>query len=175
MKRFCLLLSLLLLLTGCAKVPSDDSILVFIEETDGCTVENNGQRIMPGEDAVFTLNFDYGLSLAGTDYNGKTRTETSRRTVTLTLVNVRVPTRVKLSLTYDYAQITYHANGGIPLHSVEDQTTISYSLSKRSRPNTDTGSDLFAREGYTLVGWNTEADGSGTSVGLGSRVSIPGG
>ena len=175
MKRICLILSLLLLLCGCAKAPSDDSILVFIEEIEGCTIENNGQRIHPGENAVFTLNFDYGISLAGTDYAGKALTDVQRRTVTLTLLNVQCPTRVKLSLTHNYAQITYHANGGVPLHSVEDQTTISYSLSAHARPNTDTGADLYARTGYTLVSWNTKPDGSGTAVGLGSRVSVPSG
>ena len=31
--------------------------------------------------------------------------------------------------------------------------------------------DAASREGYTLIGWNTKPDGSGTSVGLGSRIS----
>lgn len=175
MKRICLILALLLLLCGCAKTSGDDSILVFIEELEGCTIENNGQRIMPGDDAVFTLKFDYGVSLADTDYAGKTRTETQSRTVTLTLLDVVRPTRVKLTLTHNYAQITYHANGGVPLHSVEDQTTISYSLSSHARPNTETGAELYGRSGYTLVSWNTKADGSGTEVGLGSRVTVPNG
>lgn len=173
MKRICLLLALALLLTGCSGTANDRSILVTIEEVDGCTIENNGQRIQPGENAVFTLTFDYGLGLAETDYAGISRTETSSRTTTLTLENVQYPTRVKLQLTYDYAEITYHANGGYPLHSVEEETTISYSLSKHTRPNTDIGTDLFARESHTLTGWNTKPDGSGTRVGLGSRVSVP--
>ena len=173
MKRICLLFSLLLVLTGCAKVPADDSILVFIEETEGCLIENNGQRIIPGEDAVFTLTFDSGIALAGTDYSGKSRTETNRRTVTLTLEDVRRPTRVHLSLARDYVDITYHANGGYAVHSEQTQSTKTYSLNNHSRPNTDIGTDLFAREGYTLVSWNTKADGNGTEVGLGSRVSVP--
>ena len=37
------------------------------------------------------------------------------------------------------------------------------------RLNTAQG-DLFTRDGYTLYGWNTEADGSGVSIGLGSRA-----
>ena len=173
MKRICLILSLLLLMSGCATAESDSRICVMIEEIEGCTIENNGQWILPGDDVIFNLTFDYGLSLAGTDYSGKARTEASGRNVTLTLEDVRYPTRVKLRLTYNYAQITYHANGGDPLHSTEDHTTISYALDAHIRPNTDTGSDLFAREGHTLLCWNTEPDGSGTRVGLGSRVSVP--
>ena len=175
MKRICLFLSLLLVLPGCTKVPQDNSILVFIEEVEGCTVDNNGQRVAPGENAVFTLTFDSGIGLAGTDYSGKTRTETNHRTVTLTLEDVRRPTRVRLSLTHDYVDITYHANGGYALHSADSQSTVTYSLNNHTRPNTDTGTDLFVREGYTLVSWNTKADGTGTQVGLGSRVSIPNG
>ena len=32
------------------------------------------------------------------------------------------------------------------------------------------GANYFTREGYILSGWNTEPDGSGTHIGLGSRV-----
>lgn len=176
LKRFLLLLlGAALLFSGCSGAAAEERVLVVIEEIEGCTIENNGQLVTPGEDAIFTLTFDYGLSLAGTDYDGKTRTETSKRTTTLTLTDVRYPTRVSLSLTRSYAEITYHANGGYALHSVEDAITKSYSLNNHTRPNTDTGTDLFAREGCTLVCWNTEADGSGTRVGLGSRVSVPAG
>ncbi|MBE5796516.1 MAG: hypothetical protein E7327_03960 [Clostridiales bacterium] len=39
------------------------------------------------------------------------------------------------------------------------------------RVNTAQGTRYFTREGYILTGWNTEADGSGTAVGLGSRIA----
>lgn len=170
-----LILTAILSLPGCAGPKKDNRVLVSIEETEGFTVENNGILVYPGEDAVFTITLDYGLSLAGTDYNGKSRMETTRRTTTLTLEDIRYPTRVHLSLTRDYVEITYHANGGTPIHNAEDQITESYSLSNHSRPNTDTGTDLFAREGYTLTCWNTEPDGSGVQVGLGSRVTVSSG
>ena len=38
------------------------------------------------------------------------------------------------------------------------------------RVNTAQGTRYFTREGYLLAGWNTEPDGSGTAVGLGSRT-----
>lgn len=175
LRIICLIISMLLLLSGCSEPEPDTRIQVFIQEADGFTVENNGQLIVPGSDAVFTVTFDRGISLADTDYSGKTRTESSGKTITLTLEDVRYPTRVSLELTRQYAHITYHANGGDPLHTAEDTVTKSVSLSVHPRANTDTGTDMFARNGYTLLCWNTEPDGSGTRVGLGSRVSTPNG
>ena len=175
MLRILCLFLMIALLVGCsdAETPQDRRIQVFLQEAEGCTIENNGQFVEPGADAVFTLTFDRGVSLAGTDYEGNTRTETEGKTITLTLVDVRFPTRVRLQLTHNYAEITYHGNGGYPLHTVEDTVTKSVSLSVHTRPNTDTGTDMFARDGYTLLCWNTKADGTGTRVGLGSRVSTP--
>ena len=172
MKKLCLLLALLLALSGCADPDHTAYITVVIEETEGCAVEANGLRILPGEDAVFALTLDPGLGLAGTDYDGVTRTRTQGQVTTLTLEDVRYPTRIRLRLSHSNTQITYHANGGLPLSGGEEAVTVSYSLLKHLRPNTDTGTGLFAREGHTLLCWNTRPDGSGTEVGLGSRVTV---
>ncbi len=173
MKRIIVLfLAVALLLSGCGNRIHDRRILVSIAEADGCTVENNGQYILPGEDAVFTLTLDRELSLTGTDYPGSIQIDSRGRTVTLTVLSVQYPTRISLDLSHDYASITYDANGGYALHSSESQITKDYSLSRRNRPNTDTGSETFAREGHTLICWNTKADGSGTRIGLGSRITV---
>ena len=50
----------LLLLSACRERPAPDTVLVFLEETRGCTVEENGRRVPVGEDAVFTLRLDRG-------------------------------------------------------------------------------------------------------------------
>lgn len=39
------------------------------------------------------------------------------------------------------------------------------------RENTLLGTSYFRRDGYVLTGWNTAPDGSGTHIGLGSRVT----
>ncbi len=175
LKRFCFLLLCLLLLSGCSDVQNDRRILVSIREASGCTIENNGQRILPGEDAVFTIALEQGLSLTGTNYPGTVQIDSKGRTATLTVTAVSYPTQITLELSHDSARITYHANGGYALHSLDNEITKEYSLLRRSRPNTDTGTDTFAREGHTLVCWNTEPDGSGTRVGLGSRITVTGG
>ena len=165
----------LFLLPGCQKQTSPDTVLVFLEETHGCTVEDNGQRVAVGANAVFTLRLDRGWSLADTDYSGEFDISVSDRTVTLTLRDIRYPTRVCLSLASRYCTVTYAANGGQSIHGGSLQESKTYDLTYHARPNTALGTDLFAREGYTLIGWNTHSDGSGTAVGLGSRVSVPDG
>lgn len=167
-RRLLLLPVLLLLLLLPASALSEGGVLVFIEEGEGFTVENNGQRVLPGEDAVFTVQMERGFILAGTDYAGESGIETEGRTVTLTLHCVTVPTRVRLVTSTKYCTVSYDANGG---RSKAGETVLEkrYSLSAHPRPNTE--SILFERDGCALIGWNTRRDGQGERIGLGSRVT----
>lgn len=165
----------LLPLTGCRGREAPDTVLVFLEEVHGCTVEDNGQQIVVGEDAVFTLQLDRGWSLSETDYPGRFDISVSDRTATLTLHEVQYPARVHLRLASRYCTVTYLANGGQSVKGGPLQQSKTYDLTYHPRPNTALGTDLFVREGYTLTGWNTRSDGSGDAVGLGSRVSAPDG
>ncbi len=64
--------------------------------------------------------------------------------------------------------ITYHGNGGVRRDGSEAMTLPrSYA---HLRVNTAQGTRYFSREGYVLTGWNTEQDGSGEAVSLGSRI-----
>ena len=158
----------LFLLSGCGDGPEPETrIQVSILESQGFTVENNGQYIRPGEDAVFLLNMDSGFTLADTDYAGACRTAVDGRRIELTLENVRYPTHVALRLTSRYVSITYEPNGG-----TGEAVTVAYDTTNHLRPNTSTGAGSFTRDGYTLVSWNTRPDGTGERVGLGSRVSV---
>ena len=156
-----------LLLAGCgAAAAVDTRIQVSLMVQDGCTVEENGLWIEPGMDAVFRLRMDEGCSLADTDYHGGYSTELKDGYLELTLKEVRRPVRVNLRLTKDYSTITYDPNGG-------DGHTIvkTYDRTGHLRPNTENGQEMFRRDGYSLVSWNTEPDGSGIRVGLGSRIT----
>lgn len=162
---------LLLLLSGCGEDREPETrILVSIRESAGFTVENNGQYIQPGGSVEFLLNTDSGLFLVGTDYDGVCRTAVYGRQTRLTLENVQYPTRVALELTDLYTAVTYEPNGG-----TGEAATVACDTAVHLRPNTSIGTDMFSREGCTLTGWNTRADGTGERVGLGSRVSVPGG
>ena len=172
LKKLLLLAMVFAALSSClpSALAGDSRILVAIEEGDGFAVEQNGLRILPGKDAVFTLTLSRGIALTGTDYPGETDIQTQGKAVTLTLHHVNYPTRVRLTLSTKYCTVTYDGNGGATADG-ETEVEKRYSLSVHPRPNTETGRNLFLREGYTLIGWNTRSDGKGERIGLGSRVT----
>ena len=67
------------------------------------------------------------------------------------------------------SEILYLGNGGTLLYGSGDRLLRAGGVS-HLRVNTLQGSAYFHREGWVLTGWNTEADGSGTEAGLGSRI-----
>ncbi len=163
MKKICVfLLIMTIFLTGCA-AEKQTAVPVSILEEEGFTVENNGQWVEPGEDAVFLLTLPEGYAVGSTDYNGEYQVGMSGGAHCLILKGIRYPTKISIEMTTHFAAITYDPNGG-------DGETVTelYDRSVHTRPNTVT--ELFTREGYTLVCWNTEPDGSGQRIGLGSRT-----
>ena len=158
------------LFAGCGDVAVNArQIPVGIELMPEITVENNGQFVQPGEDAVFYLKPAEGLTLKETNYAGDYTVIMEDGKIKLTLKAVRYPTRVAVELTDSFVTVTYDPNGA------GERITIPYDTSLRSRPNTANSIDLFSRPGYTLVAWNTQPDGSGERIGLGSRVTVPDG
>ncbi len=164
MKRLLWLLAVIFLLWGCQSAPAETAIQISLVEEPGFTVEQNGQWVQPGDTAVFRLKMDRGVSLSGTDYPGTYSAEVKDGVLELTLEQVQYPAQVRLRLTTQYATITYDPNG-----AAQDAVVTTQDMSLHARPNTQT--KLFTRPGWTQVAWNTKADGSGTRIGLGSRVS----
>ena len=173
MRRICavLLMLMLLLLCGCAEQPETPSyITVSLALPEGCGVLENGLRITSGQDAVFELVVEEGYEFSRVDYDGEYTTEYKHGVLYLRLLSVRYSTMAPVTLTSRFCSITYEPNGGEGAAE-----TVTYDRSNHLRPNTSIGIDLFDRKGFTLIGWNTAPDGSGISVGLGSRVSVPDG
>ena len=174
MKRIlCLLLSVItvLLLSSCAAQRTDTLVSVLIEDGENYRVDEALVSLKPGDYACFYVKTDPDYAVVATDYRGKYSLTRTRGMTKLILEDVRVPTRVRLELSRDFRTIQYEANGGEALTGRGRSVTETYSIAEHRRPNVSIGTDLFAREGYTLTGWNTEPDGSGLRVGLGSRVS----
>ncbi len=65
--------------------------------------------------------------------------------------------------------LTYHANGGEFKNGFNGTDTFSAVFFLN--PNTLQDNGSFARDGYTLIGYNTKEDGTGEYVTLGSRVN----
>ena len=154
--------------------PDPAPLLVSITEVEGCQVQNNGLRVSPGEDAVFRLKMEPDFSVSGVDYDGEWELAGEGNEKILTLQNIRVPARVTLTLTNRFTYLCYRANGGEGNGEYGEEVIKSCDLTNHIRPNTARASELFTRPGYSLTSWNTEADGSGVRVGLGSRVTTEG-
>lgn len=168
MKRMLCFFLILLLLTGCAAQVQENrqEISVCVEEGYGFTAEESLYSVLPGEDVQFQLRTQRGISVTGADYPGEYQLSREKGVTTLLLKNVVFPARVHLTLSSRYCTISYNPNGGLG-----EVFSVNYSLSYHTRPNTAIGTNRFFRGGYTLTGWNTAPDGTGISVGLGSRVS----
>ena len=170
-KRISLLLTVVLLcglLCACGQTTFRPKIQVTLVETNGFSVEENGIWIYPGQNVCFTLQMHTGWELTDADYDGSYYIWKENGVTKLELRNVCYPTRVTPEVTGYNRRITYDPNGG-----AGEITAVTYNISVHTRPNTAIGTDLFSRDGYTLTGWNTAPDGSGTRVGLGSRITVP--
>lgn len=69
-------------------------------------------------------------------------------------------------------KITYDANGGNTFEG-DENFTLDYDIPIQfTSPTTILGTHFMEREGYTLESFNTEKDGSGVRIGIGSSVDI---
>ena len=168
MRRIIALVLIVLLLWGCAPQEALPSyITVSLSLPTGCYVDENRQQILSGDDVFFELTLAPGYRVSGLDYDGTYSIEYGDNRVYVLLENVLYPTMATVKVTSQFCTINYEPNG-----AVDTAYHVSYDREQHLRPNTEIG-NRFEREGYTQLGWNTEADGSGTAVGLGSRVSVP--
>jgi len=160
---------LIFVLCGCSgkESPAPTTVKAVIVETPWATVENNGVAVLPGEDAVFHITATEGFSLTGTDYSGNTQITQDGTQIVLTLKEISYPVRVNLNLSSDNFVLRYEPNGGMG-----EAFTVIQEKKYHLRPNTANANVPFTRDGYTLTGWNTQPDGSGTSAGLGSRITV---
>lgn len=165
---------LLLFLGGCGAEglrPNTDICNIVVESGEHFSVFGYAQQVERGADVSFTVKLTGNNLIESVDYPNYSITNQEIASIdgvnyqTLTLYNVRYSTAVSI-MTYQPYSIRYYANTGEGADSVAD---ISSSLS-HLRLNTALGGGLFNRSGYTQTGWNTRPDGTGLSVGQGSRI-----
>lgn len=145
---------------------------VVLEEGTGFQAAESARTVKKGEDLRFRLALEPGYLFESADYPDYTVSYGTKADVLeLTVHEVKYSTVISVSVRKADLLIRYHANGGQWLQGKSGgQVREAAALSSHQRINTLAGADLLSREGYTLTGWNTEADGSGAHIGLGSRV-----
>ena len=147
-------------------------------------VSENPVTVRRGEEAAFTLRMKDGACvLQITRQNAAVEAQIRNefdKTTSVRLPDIRYSAVYQTECGSAEAYLAYDPNGGRYIDQPEGSEadgayTVGVSLQSRLRPNTERGTDRFVREGYVLTGWNTEPDGSGEAVGLGSRVTVEAG
>ena len=166
--------ALLFALTACGAPEGEGEAFprrVVLEAGEGFTADRYAAQTAPGGELRFELRAEEGYTVTGADFPGYALERRQGGGVTLVLRPVRYSTAVRLEVERSGQTLRYHANGGARLDGGDGAQAVEAPVTpSHLRLNTSTGTDLFQRPGYTLTGWNTEPDGSGGAVGLGSRV-----
>ncbi len=147
---------------------------VVLEDNEAFVAKESVLRVPRGGTAVFSLRVNEGYTLIGTDFSDSANAmlQMDGTSATLTIHNVIYPAVVSIMADKTPITIQYAANGGTRLDGLDASMPISIDVTdSKLRHNTSVGIDLFSRDGFTLIGWNTAPDGNGTAVGLGSRVA----
>lgn len=174
-----LLVAVLVFSCGCGKRAQDETVSVSIVDSVFFTTENSVGKVERGSDFSTVLQFRSGYEFVSCSYP-EYQTEKVADGVLLTLKNVTCPSRVTVACDIKqpfpdgielHCTINYDFNGGVLRGSGETRTSVDYILTQHLRPNTFNGVQV-EKEGYVLVGWNTQADGNGIHIGLGSRVTV---
>ena len=171
MKRYlaaALVLLALLCLASCnARTKEEPTIPVSMTEGVHFTLEDNGFSVEPGDDVAFTLHLDDGYSVTAVHYDGPSAITNYGTSARVTLKNVRFPTRVSVEVAGHFRTVIYDPNG-----AGGEAVSRVYNLETKPRPNVSIGTDIFERPGFVLESWNTQPDGSGERIGLGSRMTV---
>ena len=154
-----------LLLGGCGeRMPQARRVRVVLEESSAYTAEVYALEGEAGSSFSFLLHPADGCSVAGCDVPNAYWQEEMAGT-RLVLPEVSYSRQVHVDVEESGLAICYHRNDG-------SGETVSVSVRRTHlRVNTEAAGGRFIRPGYTLAGWNTKPDGSGTEVLPGSRVS----
>ena len=159
-------LLILLLLTSCnysdnAKSPdSKATVKIIIEDNDNLDISTNCYEASYSSDLTISLYPKENYKISGCDYNDYS-IERENDHYDITLHKVKYPTVVSVFTSLAPIKAEY---------SINDDSFTEYPDDSHIKINTCKYQDLFKTDGYTLYGWNTKKDGTGTEIGLGSRI-----
>ena len=153
-----------------AKTPEQVYITVLEDDTVSVQSFILAER---GADVELELTVADGYGFESCDYIGDYSVSSYMGKILLRLQDVKYDVRLDIKTNTMDQAIYYHLNGGA--FCDPDQSGDSYvrfaDLSHHLRANTDIATGTIFRDGYTQIGWNTQPDGSGEQIGLGSRVT----
>ncbi len=161
-----LILLAALALTGCGQLHTKEKQTVchvVLEDNDKLTVQDAVQTVTRGDAVTFHIAPEEGYYVSSVS-SPDAEIVTGGSDVTVTLPHVLYSETVT-------AQVEQYAYS---IHYVASNKFTKYIPDTHLRVNTARATEVEARAGYTLVGWNTEPDGTGTYVGLGSRIEMQG-
>ena len=119
-----------------------------------------GDSYIAGTEATIKAIPNTGYALSYWSYNSKVKLE---NTLVLT-----IDADITLSAVFDVGyEITYNANGGIGTDS--ESYVVGSDITIKGSSDLD-----ITRQGYNFIGWNTRADGTGTSYQQGDKYKLKG-
>ena len=161
-------------------VPVSDNDLESISVGKYVTLRYNANAVDVTYEAVKGVGSRENVTVTVTPKNGYTFDGFTKDDA---IVNGKSPVSTQTTYTFTATSamklfvntsftLTYHANGGEFKNGFNGTDTFSAVFYLNPVSLQDNGS--FARNGYTLIGYNTKADGTGEYVTLGGRVNAYG-
>ena len=141
-------------------------------DDSGDRVNESSFTVEKGGEMKFRLKLSEGFAIGNVHYKEYNLLYTSPTEASLLISNIRQAVRIQIDCVPVSGFLKYDVNSGDLISGDTEYFYLPYDSTHHIRVNTSIGTDVIERVGYTQVGWNTKADGSGTHVGLGSRVSL---
>ena len=139
---------------------------IVIENNNGIIIKQPVVKVLACNDAIFYFNLVNGYDLIGCDYQKEYDVKQIKDDYyCLVLKNVEKTQIIKIECRKKIISIVYDYN-----HLLNKEShKIDYPVNHIGI-NTEIETEGFKPYGYTLIGWNTNKDGSGDRISLGSRV-----
>ncbi len=139
---------------------------VLLEDNPALSMPRQVWEVKQNESLTLTLGVPTGERIASVNYGHYTLSQKQSSSAhfdyyELTLHQIRYSTVIRVTTAPAYTT-AYHGPGGGPIEILEESPHLFF--------NTLPYRGQFQNPGSVPIGWNTAADGSGQSVGFGSRL-----
>lgn len=155
--------------TGCGfSLTSSPVCNVIFEDNPSLFFYRQTYEVSRGNDLSVSIGVPHQYRISSVNHesyslSGITGTSASYDYYTLTLHEILYPSLIRLTISPAGTVICHTGNGA------DDTITITSNGAHRYS-NAPAYSSSIAKDGFLPIGWNTAPDGTGSSVGFGSRV-----